>query len=369
MSKVCCRCKTEKQLTDFHKQTRSKDGRRSECIMCAKEYLQIRKANFQFETTHKTCNECELDLPISCFKFYYAKCKKCMSNIAKEKTLRIVNSDIYQAKTVQCLHCNEKKPFDDFPKDIYRKDKIKHVCKVCNKAHKKILEESYNNIEYNTEGKVKECTQCHIVKQLVDFYRDKAVKNGFKSKCKKCLVKNKKDYRRKHLEKVRESDKRYRQTESYKLSRLKQHERLYRNNKQYRIRNVQNIRIRESIYRKNNRERINKEVRKRLSANTQAKIAHNLRARFHDALKRANIGKTCSILKLMGCTTTEVKAHLENQFKDGMTWDNYGKWHIDHIVPVASYDLSDYQQQCTCFHYTNLQPLWSEDNLKKGKKA
>ena len=60
--------------------------------------------------------------------------------------------------------------------------------------------------------------------------------------------------------------------------------------------------------------------------------------------------------------------HLEAQFKPGMTWDNYGLkgWHVDHIRPCASFDLRDPEQQRRCFHYTNLQPLWAEENLKKG---
>ena len=66
----------------------------------------------------------------------------------------------------------------------------------------------------------------------------------------------------------------------------------------------------------------------------------------------------------------DLKLHLENQFVDGMNWNNYGKngWHIDHIKPCASFDLTDPKQQKICFHYTNLQPLWAIDNLIKHSK-
>ena len=66
----------------------------------------------------------------------------------------------------------------------------------------------------------------------------------------------------------------------------------------------------------------------------------------------------------------ELKIYLESLFQEGMTWDNYNfyGWHIDHIIPIASFDLSDPEQQKKCFHYTNLQPLWASDNLQKGVK-
>ena len=75
-------------------------------------------------------------------------------------------------------------------------------------------------------------------------------------------------------------------------------------------------------------------------------------------------------MELLGVSMNEVRAYLELQFKSGMTWENYGYkgWHIDHIIPCASFDLTDPEQQRRCFHYTNLQPLWWHENLAKGDK-
>lgn len=72
----------------------------------------------------------------------------------------------------------------------------------------------------------------------------------------------------------------------------------------------------------------------------------------------------------MGCSTETLKLHLEKQFKPGMTWGNHGVkgWHIDHIKPCASFDLTKPDDQLKCFHYTNLQPLWWHENLSKGDK-
>ena len=71
---------------------------------------------------------------------------------------------------------------------------------------------------------------------------------------------------------------------------------------------------------------------------------------------------------LTGCTPVEIQKHIEQKFKPGMSWENYGEWEIDHIRPCASFNLSDPEQQKQCFHYTNLQPLWARENRKKGSK-
>jgi hypothetical protein len=93
------------------------------------------------------------------------------------------------------------------------------------------------------------------------------------------------------------------------------------------------------------------------------KIKINLRNRLSHACR----GRKCSTTdKLVGCSWQNLMNHLESQFQSGMTWKNYGKWHIDHKRPCASFDLTDHAQQKECFHYTNLQPLWAKDNLTKG---
>jgi len=97
-------------------------------------------------------------------------------------------------------------------------------------------------------------------------------------------------------------------------------------------------------------------------------------ARIRGALKKGT--KSASSEVLLGCSMKQLKIHLENQFTEGMSWDNYGRpngnfmdgWHIDHIKPCASFDLTNPEQQKECFHYTNLQPLWAKDNLSKSSK-
>ena len=112
----------------------------------------------------------------------------------------------------------------------------------------------------------------------------------------------------------------------------------------------------------------NNEYMKKYREVPENKLAHNQRKRITKALN--GILKSNNTLDLIGCSTFELKDYIESKFTDGMSWDNYGRdgWHIDHIRPCASFDLSDTKQQEECFHYTNLQPLWAKDNLSKKNK-
>jgi hypothetical protein len=90
--------------------------------------------------------------------------------------------------------------------------------------------------------------------------------------------------------------------------------------------------------------------------------------RVRKAIKRGVGKKLQRTLELVGCSAQELRQHLERLWTTGMSWDNYGLhgWHVDHIRPCSSFDLSDPEQQKACFHWTNLQPLWAKDNIKKG---
>ena len=94
------------------------------------------------------------------------------------------------------------------------------------------------------------------------------------------------------------------------------------------------------------------------------RMIQSLRSRLRQALK--NTSKNETTIDLVGCSPDFLRCHLSAQFTEGMTLENYGEWHIDHIRPVASFDQSDRKQRKVCWHYTNLQPLWAEDNLKKS---
>ena len=100
----------------------------------------------------------------------------------------------------------------------------------------------------------------------------------------------------------------------------------------------------------------------------QYRIACNIRSRVSKVLQK-NI-KTGSAIRDLGCSISDLKKHLESQFTEGMSWDNYGShgWHIDHVKPLSRFNLNNKEQFKEACHYSNLQPLWAEDNLSKGAK-
>lgn len=125
-------------------------------------------------------------------------------------------------------------------------------------------------------------------------------------------------------------------------------------------------------YREDNKERIrinnNKWQQKRHKENPQYRISKNLRHRIWLAIKTNP--KHHKMNDVIGCSRDELIQHIECQWESTMTWDNYGIkegcWSIDHKIPCASFDMTKAEDQAICFHYTNLQPMWHVDNIRKG---
>lgn len=153
--------------------------------------------------------------------------------------------------------------------------------------------------------------------------------------------------------------------------------------------NREKKRIRSAIYREKNRETLRSKFREYHSENKheynkrsaarrrvrratclQYKITHLMRGRLTAAIKAASAFKKSKTLDLVGCDAVFLINFIESKFLPAMTWKNHGLhgWHIDHIRPCSSFDLTDPEQQKQCFHYTNLQPLWALDNLSKNSK-
>jgi hypothetical protein len=118
------------------------------------------------------------------------------------------------------------------------------------------------------------------------------------------------------------------------------------------------------------REYNRKWIRDKRANDIQYKIKGSLRNRMFQALK--GIAKSKGTEKLLGCSWAEFMTHIESQFTEGMNWENYGKgndkWNLDHIIPLAAFDLSIPENQEKASHFTNLQPMWQTDNFKKGDK-
>lgn len=121
-------------------------------------------------------------------------------------------------------------------------------------------------------------------------------------------------------------------------------------------------------WREKYRDRYNARQRERRKSDPQFGVAGNLRGRINTALRFRGLRREIRLTKLIGCSIPELVRYLESKFLPGMTWENRRLWHIDHIRPCASFDLTDLEQQKICFHFRNLQPLWAKDNLAKSDR-
>jgi len=144
--------------------------------------------------------------------------------------------------------------------------------------------------------------------------------------------------------------------------------------KEERKRNKASYNKRAIEWNKQNRERraqIIRNYHQRHKNEPQYKILQLLRSRFYNAVVKQQKGKKASSTKkIIGCTIDKLREYLESKFDTDMSWSNFGLygWHIDHIVPCSSFDLTKPSEQKKCFHYSNLQPLWAYDNLSKSSK-
>jgi len=198
--------------------------------------------------------------------------------------------------------------------------------------------------------KNKICTKCKLEKSISEFHKNaKCKKDGLSCHCKLCI----KEYQLKNREHMLAKRKEYRINNQDKIM---AHRELYK----------KRAKILNQKWQKENREKRNLQQKNRLKIDPNFKLVRNIRKRIRSAIiGEIKVDKT---LQLIGCSVEELKIHLEKQFTKSMTWKNYGRWHVDHIKPCTSFDLSDPKQQRKCFHYSNLQPLWARDNLMKSNK-
>ena len=216
------------------------------------------------------------------------------------------------------------------------------------------------------------CTTCKQELNIKEFSKQPRGKYGVKARCKRCTNAYNRSYREKNQDTLRKKQKLYYDQNKDKCSerwkkyyqknkvRLLEKKKLYRNS-------PHGKRIEKIYYKKYlavalQRRRIRRKI------DTSYRISCNLRHRVGMSITKGY--KSKQTMDLLGCSINDLKKHLSSLFQDGMSWKNYGRggWHIDHIRPCSSFDLTDPEQQKQCFHYTNLQPLWEIDNLRKGSK-
>ena len=249
----------------------------------------------------------------------------------------------------------------------------------------------------------KKCSKCGEVKGVEFFYKCKSTIDGYGYKCKSC----EKQYKQKNKERISEYKKQYSEENKERIAEQRKQylednkERVAERTKQYYQKNKEHIKGQVKQYSEDNKERVaervkqwhqdnkehmkqyrednkgrvkqwnqdNKErIRKRVKQLNETdplyKLKGNLRCRTYQAFKAKSYTKTSKTAEMLGVSYEVAKSHIERQFAKGMTWGNHGKWHIDHIMPLASAkNETELKKLC---HYTNLQPLWAKDNLMKS---
>jgi hypothetical protein len=180
----------------------------------------------------------------------------------------------------------------------------------------------------------KVCKKCGIYKELCEFNKDKYSSDGLRYRCRECTSQEYRNYyyKNKDCEIERQVNYQISNIEQVKKKRRERHHKKYYSDILYRI-----------------------------------KINLRNRVKLFLASKNFDIGVN-DTFKIVGCTPNELKKYIESKFTEGMSWENYSHngWHVDHIIPLSS--ANTIEESIKLCHYTNLQPLWCEENYKKGNK-
>ena len=254
-------------------------------------------------------------------------------------------------ETKVCSKCKKEKEICEFYKNNQKKDGLHPSCKVCVNNHVKIYKEE------NPE-KVKKSKQKHYLKNKEKYSN---LNKKWKEKNPEYMTTYSKDYYIKHKEMLIERSKNYYETNKGEfLEKCKEYvknnfEKTFDYQKKYRENNKEKLQNYRYFYNKNRRETD-------IIFNLKINISHRVR----EFLKVKNIRKKNKTFEIVGCSPQFLKEHLEKQFVNGMTWENRSEWHIDHKIPLSSAKTEE--ELYKLCHYTNLQPLWAEENLKKSNK-
>jgi len=203
----------------------------------------------------------------------------------------------------------------------------------------------------------KKCSGCLLDLPFEKFNKCKQASFGIHNHCRECQKKTRRNWYLKHREEELEKSCAYGKTTESKAAA----KRRYESDKENILKINRERRKTDSARKLANRARTT-----RYYDNPQHKISTGLRQELR--LYLFTKYKCKKITSLIGCSQEELRNYFESKFANGMTWKNYGYdgWHIDHIVPCIKFDLTQPSEQAKCFHYTNLQPLWKNDNLSKG---
>lgn len=299
------------------------------------------KANF--ETGLKYCPSCKQELSIDHFNKDSSKsdklciyCRDCnhKRNTSKEGRERLKNIRHRYYNTEKGKQCQRRQTKKRFENEDLRKRMNERSKKWYKENKFSPFRKNGRKIEINDLGEeVLNCTSCKKKLLISNFFKDKTSRCGYDCWCKDCRKKY--QIKRIQTEEFKEFNRRY--MKSYCKS---------EKGKEYQ----------------------SKLYKRRYSTDLTYKLLKLLRNRLWKFLKGCE--KSDRTMNLIGCSLEDLQKHLENQFVEEMTWDNYGvKWDVDHIIPCSYFDPRKEENQRICFNFRNLQPLLKEENrwVKRDK--
>ena len=199
----------------------------------------------------------------------------------------------------------------------------------------------------------KVCTKCNLEKNLTEFNKMSKVKCGVRSYCRECQKIETKKYKSENKEKIKQ----------YNTKWNKENQEYYKKYfEEYYSVNYEREKERKKTWHRNNKEYANNYQKRRKKQDVLFRIISQMRNSVNIYLKY----RSKHTFDIVGCTPQELKEHLEKRFVVGMSWENKNLWHIDHIIPLSSAKTEE--ELYKLCHFTNLQPLWAEENLKKSNK-
>lgn len=216
----------------------------------------------------------------------------------------------------------------------------------------------------------KHCYECDEWMELSNFAKNSKVWDGFDRKCKNCNA----SYRINNRDKLLAQKKVYRDThkEELKQWKLKNKEHVQSYAKLYKPEwdkeNEDKMKIYYAERYQKKKKEIHEKAKLRRKCNPELQLVANMRSKLSVYLKKGM--KSATTMELVGCSVIFLRDHLEYQFDNRMTWNNYklSGWHVDHIVPCDYFDLTNPIHQKRCFHWSNLQSLWGKENISKSNK-
>ena len=228
------------------------------------------------------------------------------ARIYREEVKKLPKPEYPPDATKECAVCGEEKLVIEFYKDASRPEGVKWDCKECCEVTGRKSRERIKGLAkpQYLSGATKKCSMCGEKKIVTEFHKDASNIHGLTSQCKKCRNKKKMEWTKLNLD-----------------------------------------------------------------TDPVFKLQSRMRSAMCAVLSGRN--KLSRTFDYIGTTPEELWQHFESQFQPGMTRENYGEWHVDHIRPLASFDFEGDNLEAAlheCWHYTNLQPLWAKDNIKKGAK-